>query len=129
MSRPTRSKLYERRREVANSALKGCTQAAIARQMHIPPATVSRDLAAMREFWREFPVYDFDRARLEQLQKIDLVEAEAWAAWQRSQEPQRSAWLSHGKAGEQSRSSLKHPHGPIAALVAEHATDPCPNHQ
>src|SRR5258708_14374148 len=90
MNRPTRAKLYERRREVANYALKGWTQAAIARQMHIPQATVSRDLAAMREFWREFPVYDFDRARLEQLQKIDLVEAEAWAAWQRSQEPQRS---------------------------------------
>ena len=92
MNRPTRSKLCERRREVANLALKGWTQAAIARHMHLPQATVSRDLAAMREFWREFPVYDFDRARLEQLQKIDLVEAEAWAAWQRSQEPQRSAW-------------------------------------
>src|SRR6266700_5552163 len=78
MNRPTRSKLYERRREVANYALKGWTQAAIARQMRIPEASVSRDLAAMREFWREFPVYDFDRARLEQLQKIDLVEADAW---------------------------------------------------
>src|SRR5438552_12143460 len=66
MNRPTRSKLFERRREVANYALKGWTQAAIARQMHIPEASVSRDLAAMREFWREFPVYDFDRARLEQ---------------------------------------------------------------
>ena len=60
MNRPTRAKLYERRREVANYALKGWTQAAIARHMHIPPATVSRDLAAMREFWREFSVYDFD---------------------------------------------------------------------
>ena len=59
MNRPTRSKLSERRREVANDALQGWTQAAIARQMHIPQATVSRDLAAMREFWREFPVYDF----------------------------------------------------------------------
>ena len=67
MNRPTRAKIYERRREVANYALKGWTQAAIARQMHIPEASVSRDLAAMREFWREFPVYDFDRARLEQL--------------------------------------------------------------
>ncbi len=52
----------------------------IARHTHLPPATVSRDMAAMREFWRELPVYDFDRVRLEQLQKIDLVEAEAWAA-------------------------------------------------
>ncbi len=48
MNRPTRAKLYERRREVANLALKGWTQAAIARQMRIPPATVSRDLAAIR---------------------------------------------------------------------------------
>ena len=70
---------------MASLALKGWTQAAIARQLQIPQGTVSRDLAAMREFWREFPVYDFDRIRLEQLQKIDLVEAEAWAAWQRSQ--------------------------------------------
>ena len=57
MNRPTRSKLSERRREVANFALKGWTQAAIARQMHVPQATVSRDLAAMREFWRECLVY------------------------------------------------------------------------
>ena len=111
MKRSTRTRLRERRREVANYALKGWTQAAIARHMNIPPATVSRDLAAMREFWREFPIYDFHKARLEQLQKVDLVEAEAWAAWQRSQEPQRSASLSQRKTGEQSRSSLKHQFG------------------
>ena len=109
--RTTKTGLLERRREVANYALKGWTQAAIARNMRIPPGTVSRDLAATREFWREFPINDFHKARLEQLQKIDLVEAEAWAAWQRSQEPQRSASLTHGKTGEQSRSSLKHEFG------------------
>ena len=68
MNRPTRTKLYERRRQVANYALKGWTQAAISRHMNIPEATVSRDLAAMREFWREFPIYDFEKVRLEQLQ-------------------------------------------------------------
>ena len=82
INRPTRTKLYERRRQVANYALKGWTQAAISRHMSIPQAAVSRDLAAMREFWREFPIYEFEKVRLEQLQKIDLVEAEAWAAWQ-----------------------------------------------
>src|SRR5579859_6601992 len=111
MNRPTRSQLCERRREVANLALKGWTQAAIARQMHLPPATVSRDLAAMRDVWREFPVYDFDKVRLEQLQKIDLVEAEAWAAWQRSQEQKRSAAITRGKTGEQSRTSLQDQYG------------------
>jgi hypothetical protein len=92
-------------------ALKGWTQAAIASHLQIPQGTVSRDLAAMREFWREFPVFDFEKVRLEQLQKIDLLEAEAWAAWQRSQEPQRAESLTHGKSGEQSHTSLKHQTG------------------
>ena len=66
MKRPTRARLFERRRDVANSALTGGTQAAIARHMRIPQAprparSVSRDLAALREFWREFPVFDFPR--------------------------------------------------------------------
>jgi hypothetical protein len=107
MNRPTTTKLQERRRQVANYVHKGWTQVAIARHMNIPQATVSRDLAAMREYWREFPVYDFEKVRFEQLQKIDLIEAEAWAAWQRSQEQQRSASITRGKAGETSRTSLK----------------------
>ena len=75
MNRLARAKLYERRRQVANYHLKGWTQAAIGRRLGIPQGTVSRDLAAIREFWREFPVYDVDKVRLEELQKIDLVEA------------------------------------------------------
>jgi predicted transcriptional regulator len=54
---------------VANLVHKGWSQAAIARHLQIPPATVSRDLAAMREFWREFPPSDFEKVRIEHLQK------------------------------------------------------------
>jgi hypothetical protein len=108
MKRPTNPQLFERRREVAFLAHKGWSQAAIARHLQVPPATVSRDLAAMREFWREFPASDFEKVRIEHLQKIDLVETESWAAWQRSQEPQRAASLTRGKAGEQSRTCFKH---------------------
>jgi hypothetical protein len=106
MKRPVKPQVAARRREVANLAHKGWTQAAIASHLKIPQGTVSRDLVAMREFWRDFPVYDFEKVRFEQLQKIDLVEAEAWAAWQRSQQQRRTAALTRGKAGEQSRSSL-----------------------
>jgi hypothetical protein len=105
MKRQARPRVAARRRDVASLALKGWTQAAIARQLQIPQGTVSRDLAAMREFWREFPVYDFDKIRLEQLQKIDLVEAEAWAAWQRSQGRRHTAWLTRGKTGETTRTT------------------------
>ena len=107
ITRPTRIKLYMRRRDVANFALKGWTQAAISRHMNITQATVSRDpaanrllkkgtvplgsldmsrrncslerdnplfqQAAMREFWGEFPVFDFEKVRLEPLQKIDFM--------------------------------------------------------
>src|SRR5579872_27422 len=99
MKRPT-SGVIERRRQVADYALMGWTQAAIARHLQIPQGTVSRDLAAMRQFWRDFPVHDFEQVRREQLQKVDLVESEAWAAWKLSLEPQRTASVTHGKAGE-----------------------------
>ena len=111
MKKTTSPQLAARRREVANLTHKGWTQAAIASHLKIPQGTVSRDLAAMREVWREFPVYDFDKVRFEQLQKIDLIEAEAWAAWQRSQEQRRSAALTRGKTGEQSRTSLQDQYG------------------
>ena len=65
MKRPPTPKLAARRREVSNLALKGWTQAAIARHLQIPQGTVSRDLAAMREFCRDFPVYDFEKARFD----------------------------------------------------------------
>ena len=101
MNRPTRAKIYERRREVANYALKGWTQAAIARQMHIPEASVSRDLAAMREFWREFPVYDLDRARLEQLVNVAITLlrkkadfAQSAVLWSNQAHPRRASEFS-----------------------------------
>src|SRR5579872_3692509 len=111
MKRQTSQKVAARRREAANLAHKGWTQAAIASHLKVPQGTVSRDLATMREFWRDFPVYDFDKVRFEQLQKIDLVEAEAWAAWQRSQQQRHSAALTRGKAGEQTRTSLQDQYG------------------
>src|SRR5579872_5621968 len=66
MKRP-RSGVIERRRQVADYALMGWTQAAIARHLRIPQGTVSPDLAAMRQFWRDFPVHDFEQVRREQL--------------------------------------------------------------
>jgi hypothetical protein len=111
MKRQTSQELAARRREVVNLAHKGWTQAAIASHLKIPQGTVSRDLAAMRQFWRDFPVYDFESVRIEQLQKIDLIEAEAWAAWRRSQDRRRVAQLTRGKTGEQTRTSVQDQHG------------------
>ena len=111
MKRQASHQLAARRREVVRLVHKGWTQAAIARHLKIPQGTVSRDLAAMHKFWRDFPVHDFENVRLEQLPKIDVIEAEAWAAWERSQQRRQVAQLTRGKTGEQIRTILKDQHG------------------
>jgi hypothetical protein len=63
MKRQTSQELAARRREVVSLAHKVWSQAAIASHLKIPQGTVSRALAAMREFWRDFPVYDFEKVR------------------------------------------------------------------
>ena len=111
MKRKASQQLAARRREVARLNHKGWTQAAIARHLKIPQGTVSRDLAAMHKFWRDFPVHDFENVRLEQLQKIDVIESEAWAAWERSQQSRQNAQMTRSKTGEQTRTSLQDQHG------------------
>ena len=110
MNRQASHQLAARRREVVRLVHKGWTQAAIARHLKIPPGTVSRDRAAMQKFWRDFPVHDFEYVRLEQLQKIDVIDAEAWARWERSQQRQ-IAQLTRGKTGEQTLTNLQDQHG------------------
>src|SRR5262245_33849107 len=111
MKRPTNQAVYARRREVVSLTHKGWTQAAIASKLKIPQGTVSRDLAAMRGAWRDFPVYDFENVRFELLQKIDLIETEAWSAWEHSQQKKQSAVLTRGKNGEETRTSLQDQYG------------------
>ena len=111
MTRQTNQELLARRREVMTLAHKGWTQTAIASRLKIPQFTVSRDLIAMRGYWRDFPIHDFANVRTEQLQKIDLIETEAWSAWERSQQKKQSAVLTRGKTGEQTRTSLHDQYG------------------
>src|SRR5580765_7180355 len=70
MKRQTSQEVAARRRAVvglahSNLVHGGWTQAAIASHPKIPQSTVSRDLAVLREFWRDFPVYDFEKVRFD----------------------------------------------------------------
>lgn len=47
---------------------------------------VSSDLKVIRDRWLESSIRDFDAAKSEQLAKIDLMESEAWEAWDKSKE-------------------------------------------
>jgi hypothetical protein len=79
--------LQQRRKQVAEMYLRGQTQWQIAHQMGVNQAQISRDLKVIRREWLNSAVQDFDARKAQELAKIDAVEAEAWTAWKRSQEP------------------------------------------
>jgi hypothetical protein len=76
-----------RRQEVARRYLQGEYQSAIAKVFNVTQQQISVDLKALRKAWRESALADTDAKIAEELARIDLVEAEAWAAWERSKQP------------------------------------------
>jgi hypothetical protein len=71
---------------VARLYLQGKTQADIAAQLNLSRQQIGYDLKAIQTEWREKRFRDIDQMKADQLAKIDNVEAEAWAAWIRSQQ-------------------------------------------
>jgi hypothetical protein len=51
-----------------------------------------------------------------ELQKLDRVEREAWAAWERSQQPAQSAVMSGDGVGQHTRKAMHSQHGDLRAL-------------
>lgn len=73
-----------RRERVAALYLSGQSQHAISLSEKCDRATISRDLTALRVQWRETAIRDFSERQSEELAKVDRLESEAWAAWERS---------------------------------------------
>lgn len=86
-----RLEIAQRRRDVAELYIQGWTQTAIAEKLGIGQPAVCKDLQQIQREWRDSRIRDFDAARELELQKIDRLEREAWAAWERSQKPSQSA--------------------------------------
>lgn len=79
--------IENRRLTVAERYMRGWSQRQIAKEVGVSQYTVFSDLQAIRKAWKESMIRDFDEAKARELEKIDLVEREAWAAWERSQRP------------------------------------------
>jgi hypothetical protein len=86
MTAPVRSNDQRERdlEETAKLYLQGWKQSDIAAKQGVSQQQISNDLKEIRRRWRESTIRDFDQIKDEQLQKIDLMESEAWAAWIRS---------------------------------------------
>ena len=80
-----------RRQEIARLRLRGLTQREIVVALEQLPtpmitsvATVNRDLKELDKAWREGAGEAVDALKARELARIDLVESEYWAAWDRS---------------------------------------------
>jgi len=84
--KPRRSaaQLARDRRRIAGLYLEGQLQADIAEAVGVSQSTVSNDLKAIQQEWLQSSLMDFNEARAQEIAKIDRLEREYWAAWQRS---------------------------------------------
>ncbi len=103
--------IRQRRQQVADLYLKGLTQAAISTEVGVGQPTVCSDLKHIQAEWRDSMVRDFDLAREIELQKIDRVEREAWAAWERSQKPDQSAQTYDDPNNRRTRRTVRNRNG------------------
>jgi len=103
--------LQQRRKHVAELYLRGQTQWQIAHAMDVNQAQISRDLKVIRREWLNSAVQDFDARKAQELAKIDAVEAEAWAAWRRSQDPAETVKASTDGSGKKVEKTKKGQHG------------------
>ena len=108
--------LLQRRQQVAELYLRSWTQTAIAEHLGVAQPTICQDLSCIRALWRESSIRDFDAAREEELQKLDLLEREAWAAWERSQQVQESPRVVQDGSGKRAQKTVEHPVGDLRYL-------------
>jgi hypothetical protein len=103
--------IVQRRQKIADLYVQGWTQMQIAAHLDIGQTTVSHDLIEVRTEWRKSAIRDFDEARTLELQKIDRIEREAWAAWERSQKPAQSAHISDDPNHRQTKRHVRNQYG------------------
>ena len=90
-NRRTDAEILHDRVRISELYLKAWAQKDIAKELGMTEATVSRDLAALRQDWIASAAMNFDDAKARELVKIDRIEREAWAAWEQSKTPDQDA--------------------------------------
>jgi predicted transcriptional regulator len=73
------------RQSIAELMCKGWAQNKIADYLEVSPATVNRDLKAIKEAWQSQAIADRGQYVNQEMQRLAMVESEYWAAWERSQ--------------------------------------------
>jgi hypothetical protein len=83
--------IESRRTRVAELFLQGIKrQEELARRLGVDRSTVSRDLKVLNTRWKEAAVRDLDAAKGQELERLDMLERQYWAAWERSMQPRET---------------------------------------
>ena len=80
----TKDEILRRREKVADLYCRGRTQTQISADVGVSQRQVSDDLQKVRAWWLDSALRNFDQLKAEQLARLDAIEREAWAAWERS---------------------------------------------
>lgn len=70
--------------KIAPLYIQGRNYREIAEQLGLSIKQVASDITSIKEEWRKAYIEDFNEFRKRELLKIDLIEAEAWKAWENS---------------------------------------------
>lgn len=87
MAAPKRSKIQQLRDRATISELylRGWNQTRIGEFLELNQSNISRELAKVKAAWKQQAVRDCELHVAEQLGRLSMIEAEHWAAWERSQ--------------------------------------------
>jgi hypothetical protein len=102
--------IESRRCRVAELFLRGIKrQGELAERLGVDRSTVSRDLKVLNARWKEAGVRDLDAAKGRELDRIDLLEREAWEAWERSKSGQETTTTEQTTTpqGERSKAAFR----------------------
>jgi hypothetical protein len=97
-----------RRTKVAQLAVEGWSQPAIAKELKIALGTVNGDLKAIRQEWRDQYAAKADELVDKELAKLDHIECEAWKGFYRSLEDKVRLKCTEDEDGQKNE-SLREP--------------------
>lgn len=95
------SAAIDRRRAVVSDLYcAGKTMKEIAKEIgDVGVTTIWRDLAAIKKQWVESSLRDFDSRRMAELGKLDAIEEQAIAGWERSQRSEKTVTVKNNADG------------------------------
>lgn len=87
--------IEKRRNEVIRLYLMGMAQIDIAVEVGVTPAQITNDIQQTRKKWLSENLAMMSEQKARELAKLDLLEAEAWDAWQNSKKPIKKKHTEH----------------------------------